>query len=80
MGIGSDTGALLNVIFKAPQNINLNGSYRLSGYLATDLNMDGATLLMGPGNDANILLGNVFLFPSNKDKNANYIAAGGLAR
>lgn len=80
MGIGSDTGALLNVIFKAPQNINLNGSYRLSGYLATDLNMDGVTLLMGPGNDANILLGNVFLFPSNKDKNANYIAVGGLAR
>lgn len=80
MGVGSDTGTLLNAVFKAPKNTNLNSSYRLSGYLASDLNMDGVTLFMGPSNDANVLLGNLFLFPSNTNRNSNYIAIGGLAK
>ncbi|MFZ1388676.1 MAG: GEVED domain-containing protein [Thiolinea sp.] len=80
MGIGSDTNAILTAVLKAPANTGLNSSYRLSGYLDTDLNMDGSTLFMGPGNDNNALFGNVLLFPTNKDRNSNYIAAGSLAK
>ncbi|HMT93856.1 SdrD B-like domain-containing protein [uncultured Thiothrix sp.] len=79
-GIGSDAREILNVILKTPSNINLNSSYRLLGYLDSDLNMDGATLFMGPSNDANVLLGNLFLFPSNTGHNSNYIVVGGLAK
>lgn len=79
-GIGSDASEILNVILKTPSNINLNSSYRLLGYLDSDLNMDGVTLFMGPSNDANVLLGNLFLFPSNTGHNSNYIVVGGLVK
>lgn len=79
IGVGSDTNAILTTVLKAPTNLGLNSSYRLLGYLDTDLNMDGNTLFIGPSNDNNVLLGNVFLFPSNTNKNSNYIVVGGLA-
>lgn len=79
IGVGSDTNAILTTVLKAPKNLGLNSSYRLLGYLDTDLNMDGNTLFIGPSNDNNVLLGNVFLFPSNTNKNSNYIVVGGLA-
>lgn len=79
-GINSDSAEIFNEILKAPSNINLNSSYRLSAYFDTDLNMDGDTLFMGPSNDTNVLLANVLLFPTNTNKNSNYIVVGGLAK
>lgn len=75
-GISSDNTALLTVVLSANANTAFNTSYRLIGYAATDLNLDGATLAAGPGNDGNLIYSNILNYPSNSSFAGNYIVRG----
>jgi hypothetical protein len=80
VGPGSDANVILGAIFVAPDNVLANTYYRLDGYYASDLNLDGFTLFSGPNNDLNVLLGNVLLHPDNTTYSSNYILAGAIPR
>ncbi|WP_169314649.1 cadherin domain-containing protein [Thiothrix nivea] len=69
-----------NVLIKDGKNLDASSNYRLRGYEATDINMDGITLYAGPGNDVNLLLGNVLLHPANTSFAANFILHGTLPK
>ncbi len=75
-GISSDNTALLTVVLSANANTAFNTSYRLIGYAATDLNLDGATLAAGPGHDGNLIYSNILNYPSNSSFAGNYIVRG----
>ncbi|MEZ5476636.1 MAG: hypothetical protein R3E95_03825 [Thiolinea sp.] len=78
-GQGSDVNTILSTVLTAPDNTTYNSSFRLRGY-RTDLNMDGATLFMGPENDANVLLGNILLHPANTGFASNFMVEGGMSQ
>lgn len=71
---------MLGVVLTAPLNESVNSNYRLRGYYASDLNLDGSTIFAGPGNDVNLLLGNVLLHPANTTLSANFIVQGTLPK
>jgi len=79
-GPGNDTNVVLGTVLMHPTNLLVNSNFRLSGYFATDLNLDGTTLYAGPGNDINLLLGNVLLHPANSLMAANYIVNGSVPK
>lgn len=79
-GPGNDTNVVLGTVLMHPSNLLVNSNFRLSGYFATDLNLDGTTLYAGPGNDINLLLGNVLLHPANSLMAANYIVNGSVPK
>ncbi|WMP16408.1 hypothetical protein [Thiothrix lacustris] len=72
-GPSNDTSVILGDILLAKDNLSASTNYRLNGYQATDLNMDGVTIFTGPSNDVNVLLGNILLHPGNSTYSANYI-------
>jgi hypothetical protein len=72
-GPSNDTGVILGDVLLAKDNLSVSTNYRLTGYQATDINMDGITIFAGPSNDVNMLLGNVLLHPGNSTFSANYI-------
>ncbi|MDD5393101.1 MAG: choice-of-anchor L domain-containing protein [Thiothrix sp.] len=80
VGPGSDANVILGAILIAPGNVLTNTYYRLGGYYASDLNLDGYTLFSGPNNDINILLGNVLLHPGNTSFSSNYVLNGAIPR
>jgi hypothetical protein len=77
-GPGNDVTSLLSGVISSADNVRGNTNHILSGYLTTDLNMDGKTLFTGPGNDTSLLVGNILLHPLNTGFAANYIVKGGL--
>ncbi len=77
-GPGNDVTSLLSGVISNADNVQGNTNHILSGYLTTDLNMDGKTLFTGPGNDTSLLVGNILLHPLNTGFAANYIVKGGL--
>lgn len=77
-GPGNDVTSLLSGVIGSTDNVQGNTNHILSGYLATDLTMDGKTLFTGPGNDTSLLVGNIILHPLNTGFAANYIVRGGL--
>lgn len=79
-GPGNDTNVVLGTVLMHPTNLLTNSNFRLKGYYATDLNLDGTSLYSGPGNDINLLLGNVLLHPGNSLIAANYIMAGAIPK
>ncbi|SDZ75284.1 hypothetical protein SAMN05660964_00137 [Thiothrix caldifontis] len=72
-GPSNDTGVILGDVLLAKENLSVSTNFRLTGYQATDINMDGITIFAGPSNDVNMLLGNVLLHPGNSTFSANYI-------
>lgn len=79
-GPGNDTNVVLGAVLMHPSNLLSNSNFRLQGYYATDLSMDGISLYSGPGNDINLLLGNVLLHPGNGLTAANYIITGSIPK
>jgi hypothetical protein len=79
-GPGNDTNVVLGTVLMHPTNLLTNSNFRLKGYYATDLNLDGISLYSGPSNDINLLLGNVLLHPTNTAFAANYIMAGSIPK
>lgn len=75
-GPGSDNSVLLGAILVAPENTQVNASFKLPGYYSTDFNMDGTTMYTGPNNDVNIMLGNILIHPGNTSTSGNYIIRG----
>lgn len=75
-GPGSDNSVLLGAILVAPENTQVNASFKLPGYYSTDFNMDGTTLYTGPNNDVNVMLGNILIHPGNTSTSGNYIIRG----
>ncbi len=71
---------ILGGVLVSPDNKMVNTAFRLVGYYATDLNMDGAAVYSGPKNDTNLLLGNVLLHPGNLTTSSNYIITGSVPR
>lgn len=69
---------ILGALLISPANLGVNTSYLMTGYFATDINLDGVTIYAGPKNDTNLLLGNVLLHPGNTTYNANYIINGAV--
>ena len=47
-GPGNDVTSLLSGVITSMDNLQGNTNHILSGYLATDLNMDGKTLFTAP--------------------------------
>ena len=76
-GVGSDLGKVLAAVLTDEDNAQISTSYQLTGYLDTDLNMDGVTRFTGPGNDVSNLLGNILLHPANDALISNFIIVGG---
>ena len=76
----NDINVVLGNVLVDKVNLDANSNFRLAGYYATDLNLDGITLYAGPGNDINLLLGNVLLHPANSLFAANFIVNGSLPK
>jgi hypothetical protein len=79
-GPGNDTNVVLGTVLMHPTNLLTNSNFRLKGYYATDLNLDGISLYSGPSNDINLLLGNVLLHPANSLIAANYMLLGAMPK
>ncbi len=77
-GPDSDMSMLLGTVLAAPENVDNNANFPVTGYYAADLNMDGTVLYSGPGNDADMVLMNVLLNSDNKLSSINYIIHGAL--
>lgn len=77
-GPGNDPNAILGAVLSHPENTLGNNNFRLAGYLAADLNMDGLTIYSGPDNDVNLLRANVLQYPGNGTAAANYVLGGSL--
>jgi hypothetical protein len=69
---------VLGTVLTAPDNSGAYTNFQLEGYDASDLNLDGKTLYVGPDNDVNALLGNILLAPDNTTTSTNYILPGSL--
>lgn len=78
-GPNNDLTTLLGKVITAKSNRDTNTNFIMSGYLSSDLNLDGKTLFTEPNNDASLLAGNIILHPLNTDFVSNYIVQGGLA-
>ncbi|QTR46126.1 hypothetical protein J9253_19460 [Thiothrix litoralis] len=74
----NDANPLLGTIMASPSNTTASNNFRLPGYYAADLNMDGLSVYSGPGNDTNLLLGNIAQYPANTAGAANYIINGSM--
>lgn len=72
-GDNTDLNSILANILMAQQSTNKLFNYRLKGYFATDLNLDGSTLYAGTGNDLNILQASILFNPANTLLNNNFI-------
>ncbi len=72
-GPSNDISAILVNILFAADNTSVSTNYKLLGYQATDINLDGLTIFAGPGNDLDLVLANVLLHNSNNSTSANYI-------
>lgn len=75
-GAGSDVSIILGAILVAPENAKVNTGFRLPGYYATDLSMDGLTIYTGANNDVNLLLSNIWTHPENSSGSANFVVQG----
>jgi hypothetical protein len=71
---------MLGALLIAPENTLVTTHFKMKGYYATDLNLDGLTVFSGPGNDLNLLFGNIMVHPLNDNANANFVIYGAVPR
>jgi hypothetical protein len=72
-GPNNDVLNILGTIVSNNTNLLNLTNFIVSGYLDTDINLDGSTIFAGSNNDVNLLLGNILLHPDNKQTAANFI-------
>ena len=60
-------------VLTAANNPNFNANYILSGYLRSDVTMDGRTIYQGPNNEVDIIYFEVITHPENTSLLANFI-------
>ena len=72
-GPSNDANPVLIKVLGNTSNTSVNTNFIVTGYNASDLNLDGRTIAAGPGNEINTILTNIFTHPGNTTLAANYI-------